>query len=94
MDEHIVACHDAIALLLCIEIVYKYEALMQRRQVHVMSGYWHDVLAALWTRLDHVLHAHINSLRTIDVKRVCAQGQVADVRQPHFVRCSCLNHKM
>ena len=36
-DEQIALCHDAIALLLCVHVVYKYAALMQRRQVHVCA---------------------------------------------------------
>lgn len=37
-DDAIANCYDVIALLLCIEVVYKYEALMRRRQVAALNG--------------------------------------------------------
>jgi hypothetical protein len=91
MHKHIHTCHDAIALCLCIKVVHEYQDLMIRRRVAVMSDYWADMLAALCARLEHVMCAHIDSLRELDVLRVCAH--VPDLRQPHFVRvlprCSC-----
>jgi hypothetical protein len=81
--KHIHTCYDAIALRLCIKIVHEYQDLMIRRCVAVMFDYWADMLTTLCARLEHVMSAHINSVRELDVLRACAH--VADLRQPHFV---------
>uniref|UniRef100_H2Z2W6 Vacuolar protein sorting-associated protein 52 homolog n=1 Tax=Ciona savignyi TaxID=51511 RepID=H2Z2W6_CIOSA len=73
-------CYDAIALLLCIHIVYKYRVLMNAREVTSLSSYWDTMMAILWPRFEYVVKMHIRSVAECNVQHLSS----IDVR-PHYI---------
>uniref|UniRef100_H2Z2W7 Vacuolar protein sorting-associated protein 52 homolog n=1 Tax=Ciona savignyi TaxID=51511 RepID=H2Z2W7_CIOSA len=80
VDTQCSECYDAIALLLCIHIVYKYRVLMNAREVTSLSSYWDTMMAILWPRFEYVVKMHIRSVAECNVQHLSS----IDVR-PHYI---------
>lgn len=73
-------CYDAIALFLCVHVVNKYRAIMQKRDVPALGRYWDTIDAMLWPRFEHVVKLNTQSIKNCDVNSLAT----IDVR-PHYI---------
>nr|XP_002124423.1 vacuolar protein sorting-associated protein 52 homolog [Ciona intestinalis] len=80
VDTHCSECHDAIALFLCIHIVYKYQVIMTSRDVTSLDNYWDTVKAILWPRFEHLVKMHTRSIVDCNVHNLSS----IDIR-PHYI---------
>ncbi|KRX79828.1 Vacuolar protein sorting-associated protein 52 -like protein [Trichinella sp. T6] len=79
-DANMANCFDCIALLLCIHIVYRYQAIGRQRGLPVLEKFWEQLLLELWLRFEQILTAHLTSMRDLDVKRLAPLDS-----RPHFI---------
>ncbi|KRX44762.1 Vacuolar protein sorting-associated protein 52 -like protein, partial [Trichinella murrelli] len=68
-DANMANCFDCIALLLCIHIVYRYQAIGRQRGLPVLEKFWEQLLLELWLRFEQILTAHLTSMRDLDIIR-------------------------
>ncbi|KRX44759.1 Vacuolar protein sorting-associated protein 52 -like protein, partial [Trichinella murrelli] len=61
-DANMANCFDCIALLLCIHIVYRYQAIGRQRGLPVLEKFWEQLLLELWLRFEQILTAHLTSM--------------------------------
>eukprot|EP00058_Branchiostoma_floridae_P023157 XP_002608647.1 hypothetical protein BRAFLDRAFT_97676 [Branchiostoma floridae] len=80
MDVYTSDCFDAIAIYLCIHIIYRYQVLMHKRIVPALDKYWETLLEVLWPRFSYILDLNIQSIRDCDPQKL---GSI-DVR-PHYI---------
>ncbi|KRX19180.1 Vacuolar protein sorting-associated protein 52 -like protein, partial [Trichinella nelsoni] len=79
-DANMANCFDCIALLLCIHIVYRYQAIGKQRGLPVLEKFWEQLLLELWLRFEQILTANLTSMRDLDVKRLAPLDS-----RPHFI---------
>ncbi|KRY71989.1 Vacuolar protein sorting-associated protein 52 -like protein, partial [Trichinella pseudospiralis] len=79
-DANMANCFDCIALLLCIDIVYRYQAIGRQRGLPVLEKFWEQLLLQLWLRFEQILTANLASMRDLDVKRLAPLDS-----RPHFI---------
>ncbi|KAL1244841.1 Vacuolar protein sorting-associated protein [Trichinella spiralis] len=79
-DANMANCFDCIALLLCIHIVYRYQAIGRQRGLPVLEKFWEQLLLELWLRFEQILTANLTSMRDLDVKRLAPLDS-----RPHFI---------
>ncbi|KRZ05902.1 Vacuolar protein sorting-associated protein 52 -like protein [Trichinella zimbabwensis] len=79
-DANMANCFDCIALLLCIHIVYRYQAIGRQRGLPVLEKFWEQLLLQLWLRFEQILTANLTSMRDLDVKRLAPLDS-----RPHFI---------
>ncbi|CAB3399212.1 unnamed protein product [Caenorhabditis bovis] len=82
-EEQIVLNWDAISLHLCLALCEKFRKLLIEREVPPVSGYWETLSNILWVRLDLVMSAHNESVKSLDLKKLQSNGAL-DAR-PHYV---------
>uniref|UniRef100_A0A674G805 Vacuolar protein sorting-associated protein 52 homolog n=1 Tax=Taeniopygia guttata TaxID=59729 RepID=A0A674G805_TAEGU len=80
LESFVADCYDAIAVFLCIHLALRFRALMAKRGVPALDGYWAWLLELLWPRFELILELHIRSVQGTDPQRL---GM--DTR-PHYVR--------
>ncbi|NXD46891.1 VPS52 protein, partial [Copsychus sechellarum] len=80
MESYVSDCYDAIAVFLCIHLVLRFRALMAKRNVPAVDGYWGALLELLWPRFELILELHIQSVQGTDPHRL---GEL-DTR-PHYL---------
>ncbi|XP_064616275.1 vacuolar protein sorting-associated protein 52 homolog [Liolophura sinensis] len=80
METYINDCFDSIALFLCIHIIYRYQVIMQKRNVPALERYWETLQDILWPRFEYIFQLNIQSVRDCNPQRL---GQI-DVR-PHYI---------
>ncbi|CAD5228228.1 unnamed protein product [Bursaphelenchus okinawaensis] len=79
LEEKINANYDAISLFLCICLCTKYSELMAERSVISIDNYLKTMAQLLWTRFEHVMGLHTDSLRSLDAKKMSTDNK------PHYV---------
>ncbi|KAI0404585.1 Vps52-domain-containing protein [Xylaria palmicola] len=57
--------YDAIGLLLCVRLNQHFQFELQRRKIPVADGYINGTAMLLWPRLQFVMNAHCESVRTL-----------------------------
>jgi hypothetical protein len=80
METHINTCYDAMAIFLCIHIVYRFKVIATKRGCLILNNYYEILLNALWQRFEYVMSMHTHSVADIDTQKM----QNVDVR-PHYV---------
>ncbi|TRZ06138.1 hypothetical protein HGM15179_020969, partial [Zosterops borbonicus] len=80
MESYVSDCYDAIAVFLCIHLVLRFRALMAKRSVPAVDGYWGWLLELLWPRFELILELHIQSVQSTDPQRLGG----LDTR-PHYI---------
>ncbi|XP_032942882.1 vacuolar protein sorting-associated protein 52 homolog [Catharus ustulatus] len=80
MESYVSDCYDAIAVFLCIHLVLRFRALMAKRNVPAVDGYWGSLLELLWPRFELILELHIQSVQSTDPQRLGG----LDTR-PHYI---------
>jgi vacuolar protein sorting-associated protein 52 len=73
-------CYDTIGIFLCIQIIYRYQALASKRGCPILNEFYESILTILWSRFELLMKNHINSIAEIDTSRLSS----IDVR-PHYV---------
>ncbi|KAH9529459.1 Vacuolar protein sorting-associated protein 52 [Dermatophagoides farinae] len=59
--------YDAIALFVCLHIIYRYRILSLKRNVIVLSHYWERVVKTIWPQFEQVFLMHIESIKFYDL---------------------------
>lgn len=80
LESFVADCYDAIAVFLCIHLALRFRALMAKRGVPALDGYWAWLLELLWPRFELILELHIQSVQGTDPQRL---GGI-DTR-PHYI---------
>ncbi|XP_072777134.1 vacuolar protein sorting-associated protein 52 homolog isoform X2 [Taeniopygia guttata] len=79
LESFVADCYDAIAVFLCIHLALRFRALMAKRGVPALDGYWAWLLELLWPRFELILELHIRSVQGTDPQRLGT-----DTR-PHYI---------
>ncbi|CAH8456899.1 unnamed protein product [Dicrocoelium dendriticum] len=58
-----IGSHDALGLLICLQVLHAMLRLARERGVHVMEKFWTSLTETLWVHVTDRLDAHIASLR-------------------------------
>ncbi|KAF6771359.1 hypothetical protein AHF37_09929 [Paragonimus kellicotti] len=58
-----VASHDALGMLICLQLLHAFLRLAQERGVPVMDQFWTTIIETFWVRVTDRLDAHIASLQ-------------------------------
>ncbi|CDW52135.1 Vacuolar protein sorting-associated protein 52 ho molog [Trichuris trichiura] len=61
---------DCIALLLSIQIIRKYQTL----SALIFCRFWNTLLLSLWSRVDHLIRANLDSFRELDLQQLAPFG--------------------
>ncbi|XP_039580852.1 vacuolar protein sorting-associated protein 52 homolog [Passer montanus] len=80
LESFVADCYDAIAVFLCIHLALRFRALMAKRGVPALDGYWGWLLELLWPRFELILELHIQSVQGTDPQRLGG----LDTR-PHYI---------
>ncbi|KAH7642258.1 vacuolar protein sorting-associated protein 52-like protein [Dermatophagoides farinae] len=72
--------YDAIALFVCLHIIYRYRILSLKRNVIVLSHYWERVVKTIWPQFEQVFLMHIESIKFCDLIKIAT----IDMR-PHYI---------
>ncbi|KAG1696643.1 Vacuolar protein sorting-associated protein 52 [Nymphon striatum] len=80
VDVYVQDCYDSIALFLCIHIIFRFEELMQKRDIPCLEKYWSALLELLWPRFEYVLKINTQSIRDCDPRKL---GNID--KRPHYV---------
>ncbi|KHJ46213.1 Vps52 / Sac2 family protein [Trichuris suis] len=84
-ENSISSSFDCIALLLSIQIIRKYQTLCLKRSLAVLEKLWNTLLLSLWSRVDHLIRANLDSFRELDLQQLAPFGA-----RPLFVRESLI----
>uniref|UniRef100_A0A8R1I5B0 Vacuolar protein sorting-associated protein 52 homolog n=2 Tax=Caenorhabditis japonica TaxID=281687 RepID=A0A8R1I5B0_CAEJA len=82
-EDQISLSWDAISLHLCLCMCDKFTELLKEREVPDVPDYWISVTGLLWTRLNMVMSAHYDSVKSVDLKKLI-HSESLDTR-PHFI---------
>ncbi|XP_059255986.1 vacuolar protein sorting-associated protein 52 homolog isoform X2 [Mustela nigripes] len=80
LESYLTDCYDAIAVFLCIHIVFRFRNIAAKRDVPALDRYWEQVLALLWPRFELILEMNVQSVRSTDPQRLGG----LDTR-PHYI---------
>nr|XP_027194537.1 vacuolar protein sorting-associated protein 52 homolog isoform X2 [Dermatophagoides pteronyssinus] len=72
--------YDAIALFVCLHIIYRYRILSMKREVLVLNHYWENVVKTIWPQFEQVFLMHIESIKFCDLNKI----NTIDTR-PHYI---------
>jgi len=61
--------YDAIAIFLCLHIVYRYREMAKKRKVSVLDPYWDSLVKILYPRFEKLIHLHISSIKSCNIDR-------------------------
>lgn len=80
-ENYLVACHDAVGLLILIRMTHLFRLVMQRRRIPILDPMFDRIAMLLWPRFKQLLDANVKSLKsTAVVRRMSAQDL-----SPHYV---------
>ncbi|KAJ2783826.1 Vacuolar protein sorting-associated protein 52 [Coemansia javaensis] len=84
---HLDATHDALGVLLCVRIVARLAAELQRRRVPALDAYVNALNMLLWPRFQAILDGHIESIKRLSppAARSRARARI-DTQPPPAVR--------
>lgn len=87
VEAYVKESYDCLALLLCAQLVFRYQILVHERTVSALDKYWEALLEILWPRFEAVMALHCSSVRDCNVRRLSADGHL-DL-QPHYISRKC-----
>ncbi|XP_065919051.1 vacuolar protein sorting-associated protein 52 homolog isoform X2 [Dysidea avara] len=79
-ESYMESCFDTIGIFLCIHINFRYQAIMQRRNLTCLEIFSDHLLAVMWPRFHHVVELNIKSVRDCNTQKL---GTI-DTR-PHYI---------
>ncbi|RDD45399.1 Vacuolar protein sorting-associated protein 52-like protein [Trichoplax sp. H2] len=79
-DMYLEGCYDGIGVLLCLHLAYRYQEMMEKKNIPCLEKYWNSLLANIWPKFAHIMELNIQSIRDIDPQKV----NNIDIR-PHYV---------
>ena len=71
---------DSIGLLLCINLIHRYNYMMEKRGVDALGIYWFKLLEVLWPRFLTIIELNVSSVQSADPQKLSH----FDTR-PHYV---------
>ncbi|KAI6660019.1 Vacuolar protein sorting-associated protein 52-like protein isoform X1 [Oopsacas minuta] len=74
------ASYDSIGILLCINLIHRYNSMMEKRGVQALGIYWFRLLEVLWPRFLTIIELNVNSVKNADPQKLSH----FDTR-PHYV---------
>ncbi|EDV27587.1 uncharacterized protein TRIADDRAFT_53433 [Trichoplax adhaerens] len=78
-DMYLEGCYDGIGVLLCLHLAYRYQEMMEKKNIPCLEKYWNSLLANIWPKFAHIMELNIQSIRDIDPQKV----NNIDIR-PHY----------
>lgn len=72
--------YDAIALFICLHIIYRYRMTSMKRNVTILDPYWERVVQTIWPQFEQIFLMHIESVKFCDLNKITT----ADTR-PHYI---------
>ncbi|KAF7492608.1 Vacuolar protein sorting-associated protein 52 -like protein [Sarcoptes scabiei] len=72
--------YDAIALFVCIHIIYRFRMVSLKRNVLVLNHYWERLVKDIWPQFEEVFLMHIKSIKFYDLNKITK----IDTR-PHYI---------
>lgn len=73
--------YDALALFVCVHLVYRYRLIALQRKITVLNPYWEHVVKTLWPQFEKVFIMHIESVKLCDLQRTAAGID----NRPHYI---------
>ena len=80
VESNINSSFDSISLLLCINLIHRFNEMMEKRGVPALGLYWCGLLEVLWPRFLAIIELNVNSVRNADPQKLSH----FDTR-PHYV---------
>lgn len=58
--------YDAIAIFLCLHIIYRYREKVRRKNIGALDSYWDNIVKCLYPRFEKLMRLHIASVKGCD----------------------------
>lgn len=80
IDELFLSSYDAIALFVCLHIIYRYRMISISRNVLVLNLYWERVVKTIWPQFEKIFLMHIESIKLCDLSKMNSIDN-----RPHYI---------
>lgn len=79
LEETVSTSFDSLGLFLCMQVMMKYQEILEKRTVPALQPYFEGVMQILGPRLDFILDLNVQSLRNAD------PSTFKITSQPHYI---------
>lgn len=69
LNEQFKVSFDTIAIFLCLHLVYRYQAMANKRKIIVLNNYWDSMIKCLYPRFEKLVQMHMRSVKHCDCEK-------------------------